>query len=47
MGITTKRCPQCGNDRLALANTANAKFCTDCNIKIHWTKDEGQSDYYA
>ena len=39
---TTKHCPKCGNERLALVRTHNLKYCIKCNIKIPWFLEQGQ-----
>lgn len=40
--MSTKHCPNCGNDMLALFQTENLKRCTDCKAEIHWPLDDGQ-----
>jgi len=39
---TSKRCPNCGNEKLALLRTLNLKRCADCNTNIEWPLNEGQ-----
>lgn len=40
--MTTKKCPNCGNEQLLLLMTYNMKICTDCDMKIDWYLDKGQ-----
>jgi len=40
--VSTKKCPKCGNTKLALVRTHNVKWCTDCNFQIPWNLDPGQ-----
>jgi len=39
---TTKFCPQCGTEKLALVRTHNFKYCVVCNLKIPWYLDKDQ-----
>jgi ribosomal protein L32 len=45
---TTKRCPYCGNDKLANIRSQNKKICYDCcfikgsRTEINWELEKGQ-----
>jgi hypothetical protein len=39
---STKQCPFCGTDRLALFSSRNRKMCTICHIDIVWELGKGQ-----
>lgn len=40
--MTTKVCPYCSSDKLALMATLQKKFCADCSKIIPWNLDKGQ-----
>ena len=39
---STKQCPFCGTDNLALFTSRNRKMCSVCNIDIVWELGKGQ-----
>ena len=41
---STKKCPDCGNDRLVLLYSQNKKLCSNgkCGAEIPWYLDPGQ-----
>jgi uncharacterized protein (DUF983 family) len=40
--VSTKRCPDCGCDKLILLYSQNKKICTYCGTHIYWGLDDNQ-----
>lgn len=40
--MSTKTCPECGGDRLALFTSLRKKYCTECYAWFDWERDPGQ-----
>jgi len=40
--VSTKTCPQCGNNRLMLLYSQKKKICYECSEVIPWELEEGQ-----
>ena len=40
--LTTKKCPNCRNMRLAEFTSLNKKYCQECVTWIPWHLEEGQ-----
>lgn len=41
--MSTKNCPNCGDERLILLRSLNLKYCTECNEYIYWTLTTNQA----
>lgn len=46
MKQTTKCCPKCGNEKLALFTSLNAKYCPDCYTWMDWYLEPGQRSIF-
>lgn len=46
MKETTKKCPKCGCESLALLTSQNIKICANCNHIFPWKLDKGQKPIY-
>ena len=44
---STKRCPECGSDKLARIGTQNLKMCADCPTNIDWRVKPGEPAVYG
>lgn len=40
--MSTKRCPKCGDDRLALFTSLRLKYCNACSHWMNWDLSPGQ-----
>ena len=40
--MTTKQCPDCGNDKLIYIRSQYKKLCADCGAVIPWCLHNGQ-----
>lgn len=44
---TTKICPDCGSNQLALFTSMNLKLCTNCYQELPWYLEEGQDSLHG
>jgi len=44
--VTTKVCPNCGDDKLLTFTSRNQKACVVCHTEFDWFLDEGQKPLF-